>query len=59
MFPINLHLYDSRGLLITERAGRITIPAHRNILVFEPAVNVAKRTPTKVTFEFTAASRLV
>lgn len=51
--PYKFALFDNKGLLITERAGRITIPAHRNVLVFEPAVNVSQRAPTKVTFEFT------
>lgn len=53
--PYKFSLYDSRGLLITERTGRTILPAQRNILVFESAVAVEKRIPTKVTFEFTAA----
>ncbi len=53
--PYKFTLYDNRGILITERTGYVTIPAHRNVLVFEPAVNVEKRVPTKVTFEFMSA----
>jgi hypothetical protein len=50
--PYKFSLYDSRGLLLIERKGTLTIPAHRNTLAFETAVDVGKRTPTKVTFEF-------
>lgn len=50
--PYKFSLFDNKGLLITERTGRINIPAHRNTLVFEPAVKVDQRVLTKVTFEF-------
>ncbi len=52
--PYKFALFDSKGILINERQGSIDIPAHRNTLVFEPAVNVGKRIPAKVTFEFLA-----
>ena len=52
--PYKFMLFDNKGLLITEKEGRIDLPAHRNTLVFEPALNVGQRIPTKVTFEFTA-----
>ncbi len=50
--PYKFALYDSRGILIAERKGTLFIPAHRDILVFQPAIDVGQRTPTKVTFEF-------
>jgi hypothetical protein len=53
--PYKFTLYDSRGILITERKGKIDIPAHRNTLVFESSVKVGERVPAKVTFEFTSA----
>src|SRR5690349_16932968 len=53
--PYKISLYDSEGILITERQGRMTLPAHRNALAFEPAVDVGKRTPAKAIFEFTNA----
>src|SRR3989344_8793803 len=52
--PYKFALFDSKGILITERKGFITLPAHRNTLAFEPAVNVGKRIPAKAIFEFTA-----
>ena len=51
--PYKFSLFYSKGILITERKGFVTLPAHRNILVFEPAVNVGKRIPAKAVFEFT------
>ncbi len=53
--PYKFALFDARGILITERQGIMTLPAHRNVLAFEPAVDVGKRIPAKVTFEFLAA----
>lgn len=52
--PYKFSLFDNRGILIVEREGYIDLPAARNTLVFEPAVEVGKRVPTKATFEFTA-----
>jgi hypothetical protein len=52
--PYKFTLFDYKGILIAERQGYIDIPAHRNTLVFESAVSVGKRVPTKVTFEFLA-----
>jgi hypothetical protein len=51
--PYKFTLFDNRGILIEEREGRMVIPAHRNVLVFEPAIQTGERIPTKVTFEFT------
>lgn len=53
--PYHLALYDSNGLIITDKTGTITLPPGRNTLAFLPAVQVAKREPAKVLFEFTAA----
>ncbi len=50
--PYRFSLYDNRGVLIMEKTGKTNIPAHRNVLVFQPAINTSQRTPTKATFEF-------
>lgn len=50
--PYRFSIFDNKGILITERKGTTFIPAHRNILVFETAIDVGKRMPSKVTFEF-------
>lgn len=50
--PYKFTLFDNQGVLITERQGTITIPAHRNTMAFESSLNVGKRTPAKATFEF-------
>lgn len=52
--PYKIALFDNQGILITERQGKITLPAHRNTLAFEPAIDTGKRVPTKATFEFLA-----
>ncbi len=48
-------LFDKEGIFITERQGTMTLPAHRNTLAFEPALNTGKRVPTKAIFEFLTA----
>lgn len=53
--PYKISLYDDRGILITEREGRVTLYPHRDSLVFQTAVDVDKRIPAKATFEFTSA----
>ncbi len=52
--PYHMVLYDDRGVLITDTAGKVTLPSHRNTLAFKGAINVAKRIPAKALFEFTA-----
>ncbi len=52
--PYKISLYDKEGI-ITERAGKISLHAHRDSLAFQTALNVGKRIPTKATFEFTSA----
>ena len=53
--PYKFTLYDAQGILITEKKGIVTLPAHRNALAFEPSINVGKRDVSKVTFEFIAS----
>lgn len=53
--PYKISLYDDRGILITEREGKVTLYPHRNSLAFQTAVDVDKRVPAKATFEFTSA----
>lgn len=52
--PYKITLYDSSGLMITDKRGSIDIPPHRNVIVFENAVNTRERVPVKATFEFLA-----
>lgn len=52
--PFHLAFYDARGVLITDIQGRLDIPPHRNTLAFLLAVDLAKRLPAKILFEFTA-----
>ena len=53
--PYHIALYDDQGVLITDTAGVVTLPPHRNTLAFKGAVSVGKRTPAQGLFEFTAA----
>lgn len=53
--PYHLAMYDSRGVLITDTTGTVTLPPHRNTIAFKGAVNVGERIPAKALFEFTAA----
>lgn len=52
--PYLISLYDDKGVLITERVGKVTLQAHRNSLAFESAIDTNKRIPVKAVFEFTA-----
>jgi hypothetical protein len=52
--PYHLALYDSKGILISDFPGNMTLPPHRNTLAFQGALSVGKRTPVKALFEFTA-----
>ena len=53
--PYRMAIYDSRGVVITEFTGKVTLPPHRNTLAFQGAVQVGERVPAKVLFEFTSA----
>ncbi len=53
--PYKMELYDDRGILITEKKGKVTLYPHRNSLAFETAINVNESIPTRATFEFTSA----
>jgi hypothetical protein len=50
--PYKFSLFDNKGVLIVERKGSISLPAHRNVLAFESLLNTGKRIPAKATFEF-------
>lgn len=52
--PYTFRAYDKEGILIVERSGRMLIPPHKNVLAFENAINMDKRVPSRVAFEFTA-----
>jgi len=51
--PYHVIVYDNQGIEITEYAGNVTLPPHRNTLAFNGAVNMGKRVPAKALFEFT------
>lgn len=53
--PYHIALYDNRGVLITDTTGFVTLPAQRNTIAFQGAINVSKRIPAKALFEFTAS----
>ena len=51
--PYKFSLFDSKGILIIERTGKVNIGAHRNTLAFLSGVDVSERIPAKAVFEFT------
>ena len=51
--PYRFKLYDTDGVLIRERTGRVDIPPHKGVAVFEDGVVTSEQIPTRVTFEFT------
>ena len=46
-------LYDKDGLYITERKGKVFVPAGQKFAVFENAIKTGERIPARTTFEFT------
>lgn len=52
--PYKISLYDSQGVYITEKTGKVDLYPRRNSLAFQTAVNTEKRIPAKATFEFTS-----
>ncbi len=52
--PYKISLYDSEGVLITERQGSVTLYPRRNSLAFQTAIRTDERIPAKATFEFTS-----
>ena len=55
--PYRMALFDNKGLSIVEREGRVDLYPHRNSLAFESAVDVGKRIPSKISFEFIEAPK--
>jgi hypothetical protein len=53
--PYLFKVYDKQGILIVERSGSINMPAHKNVPVFESAVQTGNRMPATVTFELKKA----
>ncbi len=53
--PYKFSVYDASGVLILDKNSFVSIPASRNILAFESAIDVKERIPSKVTFEFTGS----
>lgn len=53
--PFKMVMFDSRGIPIAEKTGKMTIPPHRNSLAFIGSVNVGESVPAaSPVFEFTA-----
>lgn len=48
-------LYDSEGILVTQRTGRAYVPAGSRFPVFEGGLQTGSRVPSRTTFEFGAA----
>lgn len=57
--PYRMALYDSRGVVITDFEGTVTLPPHRNTLAFRGSIDAGERIPAKVLFEFTKAPEWV
>jgi len=55
--PYRMVLFDSKGMLILEDEGFVTLPPRRNTLAFKTAIKSANRSPSKVLFEFTEAPK--
>ncbi len=53
--PYHVTMYDGQGIPIVDMPGLVNIPPGRNTIVFLGAVNLGKRIPAKVFFEFTSA----
>lgn len=51
--PYRMVIYDKDGVPIVEKKGTVTIPAHRNTLAFQTAININKSIPASRIFEFT------
>lgn len=47
-------LYDSEGILVTQRAGSAFIPAGQRLAIFEGTLRTGERIPARTTFEFTS-----
>ena len=50
--PYSFKLFDSQGILITERKGDTYIPKGGYFAVFEPNIVTGGRTPARATFQF-------
>jgi hypothetical protein len=51
--PYRVTLYDSKGILIIEQNGKVTLPPHRNTLAYQGTIDTGKRVPVRALFEFT------
>lgn len=52
--PYHVIVYDKQGVEITQYSGTVTLPAHRNTLVYRGALSTDQRIPARVLFEFSA-----
>lgn len=51
--PYLFKLYDAEGVLITQKAGSVYVPAGQKFVAFEGGLRTGERIPVKTTFEFT------
>lgn len=52
--PYTLKLYDSAGVLVSERSGETFIPKGQTFAIYEPNFNTGERIPTRAIFSFAA-----
>lgn len=50
--PYLIKLYDSEGILITQKTGKAFVPAGQKFAVFVGGIDTGKRFPSRTTFEF-------
>jgi hypothetical protein len=50
--PYRFRLYDAQGFVVAERKGKVTIPPHKTIAIFEPSIQTGERAPVRSVFEF-------
>lgn len=55
--PYLFKLYDAENLLIYDRRGTAYLPPQKSIAIFEGAMQVGSRVPTRATFAFTEPLR--
>ncbi|MFC1801871.1 hypothetical protein ACFLY7_00305 [Patescibacteria group bacterium] len=50
--PYVFKLYDDRNILVYEREGKVSVPAHKTFPVFESSIITSERIPVRAFFEF-------
>lgn len=50
--PYRFRLFDSKGLLVSERVASVSIPPRRAFAIFESGISTGYRVPVRATFSF-------